>query len=228
MGWKANCLLLSETGGPVFADYPPHQPDKALAVLDGLGLAKSTRRGETDFLEAVHLTDGSIGIGAYPGGLILCGLKIDHPENKSVKQTVDALFRLYPSASILELGLHSVVNYYHYKLWVAGRLVRHRAGSADDGVVADVGELLPEEEPHFKNSELRGEERVFIVKHDGHTHEYDHSAYGESLLFSVAARFLGDELNACEIERLKIELFTPPGNSHLTRHPLWKFWRWGR
>ena len=116
MGWKANCILLSENGGPVFASHPPHQSEKARQVLAALGLGNATPRGETDFLEAVYLSDSDIGIGAYDDGLILCGMDIDLPENESAKKMVDALFQLYPQASILELGLNSGVNFFHYKL----------------------------------------------------------------------------------------------------------------
>jgi hypothetical protein len=225
MGWKANCILLSETGGPVFAKFPPHQPEKARQVLAALGLGNATLKGETDFLEAIYLPDGDIGIGAYDGGLILCGVDIELSEKESAKKMVDTLFQLYPNATILELGLHSVVNFFHYKLWVSGKIVRHFAGSADDGLVSNVGEYLPEEVPHFKKSEMRDGERVFVTEHAGKKYEYDVSAYGEELLFSVAGRFFGGKLDSCEIENLKIDLFDPPNSSPFRRKPWWKFWR---
>lgn len=225
MGWKANCILLSENGGPVFASHPPHQPRKARELLAALGLGNATFKSETDFLEAVHITNGDIGIGAYDGGLILCGMDIDLPENESAQKMVAALFQLYPHASILELGLHSGVNFFHYKLWMDGKVLRHFAGSAEDGLVSDVGGHLPEEEPHFKKSEMRDDEWVFIIERDGEKHEYDVSAYGEELLFCVAGRFLGERLDSAEIENLKIELFTNPRSSPGRKKPWWQFWR---
>jgi hypothetical protein len=225
MGWKANCILLSENGGPVFANLPPHQPDKARQVLAALGLGDATFKSETDFLEAIYLPNDDIGIGAYDGGLILCGVEIDLPEKESAQKVVDALFQLYPNATILELGLHSVVNFFHYKLWMGGKIVRHFAGSADDGLVSNVGEHLPEEEPHFKKSEMRDGELVFVTEHQGKKHEYDVSAYGEELLFSVASRFLGERLDSCKSENLKIELFAAPRSSPFRKKPWWQFWR---
>lgn len=225
MGWKANCILLSENGGPVFASHPSHQPDKARQVLAALGLGDATFKDEIDFLEAIHLQNADMGIGAYDGGLILCGVDIDLPENESARKMVDALFQLYPNATILELGLHSVVNFFHYKLWVGGKIVRHFAGSADDGLVSNVGAYLPEEEPHFKKSEMRDGELVFVIERGGEKHEYDVSAYGEELLFSVSSRFLGERLDSCEIENLKIELFTANRSSPLRKKPWWQFWR---
>ena len=115
-------------------------------------MGNATFKSETDF-EAVHITNGDIGIGAYDGGLILCGMDIDLPENESAQKMVAALFQLCPQASILELGLHSGVNFFHYKLWMDGKVVRHFAGSAEGrSRVSDVGEHLPEEEPRISKS----------------------------------------------------------------------------
>lgn len=208
MGWKANCILLSERGDAVFAKFPPHQPARARELLPKLGFENRTFKENSDFAENVYLPDGSVAIGAYDSGLVLCGMKIDYPEKKSTLQLVQTLSQIYPSATILEIGLHSVVNFFHYKLWREGKVVRHYSGDADAGVTADQGELLPVEEPHFRNSELRGGKRIFFTERDGQRDEYDASAYGESLVFDVAGMLLGESLDSYEGEKLKLELFS--------------------
>lgn len=222
MGWKANCILLSEQGGPVFSTFPKHQPERARQLLTELKLDWVAER-TTSFDEGIYLPDGKRGLGAYEGGLILCGMDIDYPEKKSTLELVQALYRIYPSATILELGLHSVVNYFHYKLWVAGQVRRHFAGNSDNRVTADFGELLPVEKPHFENSEMRDGERVFFADVRGEREEFDASAYGEELLFNVAGMLLGEQLDGYEADKLEIELFAPP--PALVSSSWWKFWK---
>jgi hypothetical protein len=219
MGWKANCILLSEDGSPVFATFPKHQPERARQLLKELNLDWFAE-GMTTFEEGVYLRGGKRGLGAYKGGLIVCGMEI---ENKSTLEMVQSLYRIYPTATILELGLHSVVNYFHYKLWVAGQVRRHFEGDSDNGVTSDVGELLPVEKPHFENSEVRDGERVFFADVAGTKEEFDVSAYGECLLFSVAGMLLGEELDGYEADKLEIELFAPP--PALVSSSWWKFWK---
>jgi hypothetical protein len=55
----------------------------------------------------------------------------------------------------------------------------------------DVGDLLPEERPHFERSVVRNGERFFHAEIDGRDEEFDASAYGEELAFEVMGRFFG-------------------------------------
>ena len=97
----------------------------------------------------------------------------------------------FPQAAVLRVGLHSVVNLWSYAYFERGRLVRAYGGCADEGVMLDEGDLLPEERPHFERSVVRDGERFFYAEIDGRTEEFDASAYGEELAFEVMGRFFG-------------------------------------
>ena len=98
---------------------------------------------------------------------------------------------LFPQAAVLRVGLHSVVNLWSYEYFEGGRLLRAYGGSADDGVMVDEGDLLPEERPHFERSVVRDGQRSFHAEIDGRTEEFDASAFGEELVFEVMGRFFG-------------------------------------
>ncbi len=222
MGWKANCILLSEKGDAVFATFPKHQPERAREVVEELQLGWFPE-GTTTFDDVIYLQGGKHALGVYDGGLVLCGMDVDYPEKQSTAELVKALYRLYPCATVLELGLHSVVNFFHYKLWVDGQVKRHFAGDSDNRVTADVGELLPVEKPHFEKSKLRNGERFFFTEINGKEHVFDVSAYGEELLFNVAGTLLGVPLDSYEAEKLEVEFFAPPPS--LVSSSWWKFWK---
>lgn len=71
----------------------------------------------------------------------------------------------FPKAEIGIFQLHSVTNYWAYSVIPQGTKIRAKYGAADDGVLSDFGELLPEEKPFWDNFFLNEEgERLFRMK----------------------------------------------------------------
>lgn len=190
MGFKASCILVSERNPRHLVTMPTHDSERARRLIADLGLGPCRSRRMTTF--DVGIYPDSLVIGAYDGAAI-----IGHPEivNSWLEPRADPLtariLAVFPRAAVLRVGLHSVVNLWSYAYFEQGRLIRAFGGSADDGVVMDVGDLLAEEKPHFERSVVRDGERFFFSRFNGQTHEFDTSAFGESLVFEVMARFLG-------------------------------------
>ena len=190
MGWKASCILVTETNPRHLIDMPTHDPERARRLISDLGLGPHRSRGMTTFDAGMY--PDTLVIGAYDGAAI-----IGHPdistaclEPRADPMTTRVL-AAFPQAAVLRVGLHSVVNLWGYAYFERGRLLRAFGGSADDGVVLDEGDLLDEERPHFERSVVRDGQRFFFPDINGQIEEFDTSAFGEELAFEIMGRFLG-------------------------------------
>lgn len=190
MGWKASCILVNEREPGYLGTMPPHDPGRAERQIAQLGLGRHRSRGMTTFDEGIcpnHLV-----VGAYDGAAV-----IGHPGigDSCLVSGVDPLtariLAAFPQATVLRVGLHSVVNLWSYAYFEGGKLLRAYGGCADEGVILDEGSLLPEERPHFERSVVRDGERFFYAEVGGQMEEFDASAYGEELAFEVMGRFFG-------------------------------------
>ena len=93
---------------------------------------------------------------------------------------------LLPDARVLIVTLHSVVDLFGYAWFENGQFVRGRAGSADDGVFFDQGDLLPIE-------------RKLL--------DFDEDSAGEEFVMELCRPFLGCRLDQFSIENLQMERF---------------------
>jgi hypothetical protein len=190
MGWKASCILINERAPFQLGSMPTHDPDRALRLIQKLGLGRHRSHGMTTFELGIY--PESLMVGAYDGAAI-----IGHPDiaNVCLERRADPItarvLAVFPQAAVLRVGLHSVVNLWSYAYFKRGTLIRAYGGSADDGVVLDEGDLLDEEKPHFERSIVRDGERFFLAEINGETEEFNASAFGEELTFEVMRRFLG-------------------------------------
>ncbi|QDV36889.1 DUF6928 family protein [Tautonia plasticadhaerens] len=190
MGWKASCILVNERGPGYLGTMPPHEPVRARKLIAGLGLGPHRSRGMTTLDRGIY--PEHLVVGAYDGAAV-----IGHPEigdcclDSGADPLTARILAAFPEAAVLRVGLHSVVNLWSYAYFGAGRLLRAYGGCADKGVMLDVGDLLPEERPHFERSVVRDGERFFSAEVGGQMEEFDASAYGEELAFEVMGRFFG-------------------------------------
>ena len=227
MGWKASCILVNEREPGYLGTMPPHDPGRAERLIADLGLGRHRSRGMTTFDEGIY--PEHLVVGAYDGAAV-----IGHPEigNSCLDSGADPLtariLAAFPQAAVLRVGLHSVVNLWSYAYFEAGRLVRAYGGCADEGVMLDVGDLLPEERPHFERSVVRDGRRYFYAEIDGRDEEFDASAYGEELAFEVMGRFFGCRPDQAKDEsdpfELPMEAFERVGGGRWW----WPFTRGGR
>lgn len=188
MGWKASCIFASSRHDGYLKSFPPHRPEKAKQVL-------SLLRGKYKSIGMATLEQGiypekrnQLYLGSYDEAVVIgnYGL-VDRAFDGSVPQIVERLQSLLPGSCVLVITLHSVVNLFGYAWFDNGRLVRARAGSADDGVFFESGEPLPLELPLLAKSTMREGERVYVADIGGQQEEFDESAFG--LSWSCVVRF---------------------------------------
>ena len=197
MGWKASCILINGRGPGYLGTMPPHDPERARRLIADLGLGPSRSRGMTTFDYGIY--PDHLVVGAYDGAAIIGGPNlIDSFEPMGRSPLIPLILRTFPQAAVLTVSLHNVVNLFNYAYFEKGKLLRACGGDADSGVVVDVGELLPEERPHFERSVVRDGKRYFYPDIGGNTLEVSAEAYGETLAFEVMARFLGCRLGRDE------------------------------
>jgi hypothetical protein len=202
MGWKAACILINEREPGYLGTLPEHDSQAARDLVDQLGLGSNRSLGLTDFDSGIYPKDGHLVIGAYAGAAIVASQDLVFGtvtgENTHVLRR---LLELFPAAELLVMELHSVVNYWAYAYYRHGELQRAYGGSADDGVLVELGELQSEERDYFAHSVVQDGIRTFEL--DGETWTADQM--GESLTFSMAIRFLGNSLD--EVDEKKSALY---------------------
>jgi hypothetical protein len=204
MGWKAACILVNERETGYLGTLPQHDAPAARNLIEQLGLGPYRSLGLTDFDSGVYPERGRLVIGAYDGAAIVAERDLVYGTVTGQTGLILArLLELFPAAEVLVLELHSVVNYFAYASYRQGRLQRAFAGSAEDGVMVEMGAVQPEERDYFARSVVRDGVRSFEL--DGATWTVDQ--VGESLAFAMASRFLGEPLDEFACEDLIVEEF---------------------
>ncbi len=90
--------------------------------------------------------DDELHIGCFPGLSVVAAKEfgIDYP-SKLPQRFVDA-----GGAGVVTLhAMHSVVDWFAYAMWKNGKLVRSLSLSPDSGIMEDIGQRLPFEEPYW-------------------------------------------------------------------------------
>jgi hypothetical protein len=204
MGWKAACILINEREPGYLGTLPEHDSQAARDLIERLGLGSYRSLELTDFDYGMFPNPGRLVVGAYDGAAIVAGQDLIYRtvtgENARV---LHRLLEIFPAANLLVIELHSVVNYFAYAYYCRGQLQRAFAGSADDGVLVETGELQPEEQDYFAHSGERDGVRTFDL--DGETWTVDQ--VGDGLVFEMAGRFLGESMYEFACEDLTVEEF---------------------
>ncbi|QDT55279.1 hypothetical protein Pan44_33220 [Caulifigura coniformis] len=205
MGWK--CFAVFATDVPAyFSSLPPHDPEAADRLREKLGLSDHERVGRSIFDEAMYPDSGTLFLGAYPHGAILCDVdrSADFFDDvsyriigKSAGRVAGTDFRsrflqIYPNGEVLAVVLSSVVNLWGYAVYSRGKLIRVAAGTADDPLFANEGEPLPEEAGVLRECPMA---------------QVDRECRGEDLVFDVmAGRMLGRRVDDPDYDEIMLEL----------------------
>ena len=110
--------------------------------------------GDTDLLQANPPDDEMIG-GCFDGVSIVAAREfgIDFPSK------LDARFVAYGKHRTIYLhSQHSVVDWFAFAVWQDGKLVRALSLSPDRGVMENIGEPLPFEEPFWDGQHAEGDD----------------------------------------------------------------------
>lgn len=207
MGWKAACILVNEREPGYLGMLPEHDSQAARELTDRLDLGPYRRLGLTTFDYGMYPDRGHLVIGAYDGAAIVADqdLIFGAVTGENVR-VLHRLLQRFPAAELLVIELHSVVNYFASAYYRHGELQRAYAGSADDGVLVETGELQPEEQDSFTHSAVRDGVRSFEL--DGETWTVDQ--VGDGLAFRMASRFLGQSMDEFACDELTMEEFVQP------------------
>ena len=206
MGWKTACILINERERGYLGTLPTHDQRTARELIARLGLGSYQSLGLTDFDYGMYPAEGRLVIGAYPGTAIVASQDLVFGTVTGEKTALlNKLLESFPTAELLVLELHSVSNYFAYACYDQGKLLRAYAGSADDGILIEVGELQPEEEALFVRSTMRNGVLYFTFADDNE--EYTIDQIGEEIVFSLAARFFDAPLDEFASEDLIVEEF---------------------
>ena len=196
MGFKTATVFVTTREPEYFSTNPMYLPEKAEALIEQLGLGPAVKTENTlwPYTECMYPPGDQFCLGAYEHGFILSDQRLyEFSEGDNTLHKI--ILKGYPTANILAIVLHSVVDLYGYDIYEKGKRIRFLAGSSDDGVIHDFGDLQPEEKPIFDQSSIVDGERIFKLDIKGRLEEFDMSGTGESLVFAVTKRYLGFEID---------------------------------
>lgn len=187
MGWKASNLIAITGEDNYLTTFPSPDPTRAREYLHRLGGAYKSA-GEATFEDGLYPQNGNdLYIGAYEKAIVVGSVEITEEAFKGgVPHAVQCASELLPGCRAIVVMLHSVVNLFGYAWYEQGKLLRARAGSADDGVFFEEGAPLPIEQ------------KLKAV---------DETVDEEELVMELCRPFLGCRIDEYDAWDLKMELF---------------------
>lgn len=147
MGAKTWMLVLSNASArEALVVKPPLDRDATLKLANALFPGEKLEPiGDGDLSYTCPPND-EIHIGCFPGVSVVAAREfgIDYPSKLPQK------FIAAGGAGVVTLhAMHSVVDWFAYAMWENGKLVRSLSLSPDSGIMEDVGQHLPFEEPYW-------------------------------------------------------------------------------
>jgi len=187
MGWKAFNLIATNGEAGYLTTFPKPDAARARDFLRRLG-ASYESKGEATLENGLYPQDNDeLYVGAYANALVIGSVPItEEAFTGAVPRAVECATALLPGCRALVAMLHSVVDLFGYAWYENGKLLRARAGSADDGVFFEKGPSLPIEQ------KLKA---------------FDETIDGEELVMELCRPFLGCRIDEYDAWDLKMELF---------------------
>lgn len=168
----------------------------------------ATRVEDTD-LYAINPPDREIVAGAFPDLSLVAAsdFALDNPSKLSPR-----FLDWAPAPEVYLHAMHSVVDWFAFAVWRNGQLVRSLSMSPDHGIIEDIGERLPFEEPYW------GGHHPAVPDDE----EYDFPFHPLDLAEATLAELFGFVL-----EGPPLADSVEPDEIHLIRYrrrPWWRFW----
>ncbi len=112
-------------------------------------------------------------------------------------------------------AMHSVVDWFAYAVWVNGELIRSLSVSPDSGVLEDIGQRLPFEEPYWSGQQPA----VDDSEEDGYPLPFHPLELGEAALAALFGYQLEGAVDASLLDPESVPLAR-----YKRSRSFWKFW----
>jgi hypothetical protein len=192
VGWKSFAIFVQPPGGAALGDPSSLSDCGTEALCNALVPGLYSSDGSSTLDRAIYPPKGELYLKNYRTAAVICEQDIAcaffsgrkhlwrSRTSPLAASTRDTILSLFPDREIVVLVLHSVVNLWGYAVYQSGTLIRCAAGTADDGIICDMGIPLPEEQPALEHRALAA---------------IDETGDGEELVFDVARRVFGERLD---------------------------------
>lgn len=158
--------------------------------------------------------DGELHIGCFPGVAVIAArdFGIDYP-SRLPRKFIDA----GAGGTITLHAMHSVVDWFAYARWEQGKLLRSLSLSPDSGIMEDIGQRLPFEEPYWSGGHPAIDDGDAEDAYPFPFHPLD---LGEAALRDQFGYQLEGRIDPVLLEPETIPLL----RYRRKRSPWWKFW----
>lgn len=157
--------------------------------------------------------DNEVHIGCFPGVSVVAAKEfgIDYP-SKLHQRFIAAGGK----GTVTLHAMHSVVDWFAYAMWANGKLVRSLSLSPDSGIMEDIGQHLPFEEPYWSGAHPAVDDEEV----DAYPFPFHPLELGEATLKDQFGYQLEGYIDASLLEPESIPLV----RYKRSRSPWWKFW----
>jgi len=157
--------------------------------------------------------DDEVHIGCFPGVSVVAAkdFGIDYPSKLNQRFITSG-----SNGTITLHAMHSVVDWFAYATWAKGKLVRSLSLSPDSGIMEDIGQRLPFEEPFWSGEHPA----VDSEEEDAYPFPFHPLELGEATLKDRFGYQLEGYIDASLLEPESIPLV----RYKRSRSPWWKFW----
>lgn len=158
--------------------------------------------------------DDELHIGCFPGVSVVAAKEfgIDYP-SKLHQRFIAA----GGNGTVTLHAMHSVVDWFAYAMWANGKLVRSLSLSPDSGIMEDIGQPLPFEEPYWSGAHPAVDDDE---DEDAYPFPFHPLELGEATLKDQFGYQLEGYIDASLLEPESIPLV----RYKRSRSPWWKFW----
>jgi hypothetical protein len=155
--------------------------------------------------------DGELHIGCFPDAAILAAKEfgIDYPS-----RLPEPFISARDGRTVYLHAMHSVVDWFAFAKWTDGKLVRSLSLSPDDGILEDIGQRLPFEEPFWSGKNP-------VTNDDGD--EYPLPFHPLELGEAALREFFGYQLEGF-VDSALLQPASIPLVKYQRRRSLWKLW----
>lgn len=214
MGAKTWMLVLADSGARnALAAKPSLDREATQKLADSLFPGEKLEPIGDGDLSYTCPPDNEVHIGCFPGVSVVAAKEfgIDYP-SKLHQRFIAAGGK----GTVTLHAMHSVVDWFAYAMWANGKLVRSLSLSPDSGIMEDIGQHLPFEEPYWSGAHPAVDDE----EEDAYPFPFHPLELGEATLKDQFGYQLEGYIDASLLEPESIPLV----RYKRSRSPWWKFW----